>query len=55
EYALEQALVQVNTSQSDDEFEEEDENAISAKLVDNLAPTAETLTTALTESFVLSA
>nr|GFD44547.1 hypothetical protein [Tanacetum cinerariifolium] len=31
--ALEQALVQVNTSQSDDEFEEEDEKAIRAKLV----------------------
>nr|GFC33306.1 hypothetical protein [Tanacetum cinerariifolium] len=30
-YALEQALVQVNTSQSEDEFDEEDEKAMSVK------------------------
>nr|GFD33746.1 hypothetical protein [Tanacetum cinerariifolium] len=31
--ALEQALVQVNTSQSEEELEEEDKKAMSAKLV----------------------
>nr|GFA89067.1 hypothetical protein [Tanacetum cinerariifolium] len=33
EYALEQALVQVNTSQSEEEFEEEDEKAVTIRQI----------------------